>query len=158
MGGPTLIPPRVDKVAKGRSVIGGACFATDLVVGDNYSIILEVIGQLLHNRWSWSVIREGGHVLIRHGNTFQLANKAILDACMLTGRKPSQYMSRAHAGLRETIVNISFIAPTPSANNASSIQRRAWVCFCVILFEISVGIITTVVTAFNDMIMGTLLA
>jgi len=67
MGGPALIPLRVGKVAKGRSVIGGACFATELVVGGNYLIILEVIGQLLHSRWSWCVISEGGHVLASTG-------------------------------------------------------------------------------------------
>jgi hypothetical protein len=68
MGGPTLIPLRVGKVAKGRSVIGGACFATELVVGGKYLIILEVIGQLLHNRWCCCVIREGGHVLASTGH------------------------------------------------------------------------------------------
>ena len=68
MGGPTLIPLRVGKVEKGRSVIGGACFATELVVGGSCLIILEVIGQLLHNRWSWGVIREGGYVLASTGH------------------------------------------------------------------------------------------
>jgi hypothetical protein len=44
MGGPTLVPLRVGKVVKGRSVIGGACFAIELVVGGNCLIMLEVVG------------------------------------------------------------------------------------------------------------------
>jgi hypothetical protein len=47
---------------------------------------------------------------IRNGNTFQLANKALLDLCQITGRKDSMPTIN-FIGERETLLNICFIKP-----------------------------------------------
>ncbi|KAF8848027.1 hypothetical protein BDZ45DRAFT_698726 [Acephala macrosclerotiorum] len=92
---------------------------------------------------------------LRHGNTFQLANKAILDESRLTSRKSSKAMNRAHAGLRETIVNISFVTPGPR----NRIDRMVpGILFCLTLLQIGIEGTAAVALGLNAMPVGAALA
>jgi hypothetical protein len=92
---------------------------------------------------------------LRHGNTFQLANKAILDESRLTGRKSSKPMTRSHAGLRETIVNISFVTPGPRNYIVGMVPL---ILFCLTLLQIGVESTAAVVLVVAEMPVGAALA
>jgi hypothetical protein len=78
-------------------------------------------------------------VSVRHGSVFQLANKAILDACQITGRRKAKVANNFKA-FRETTVNISFVTPVISDSALQSQQWRAWTASLMVLVEIAITV------------------
>lgn len=93
---------------------------------------------------------------IRHGNTFQLVNKAILDACQITGRRPSKAV-REFQGLRESIVNISFISPAISDSSMKHQNWRRAKASLMFAFETAVIIAVSVALALHGELIGSAL-
>ena len=92
-------------------------------------------------------------VSIRHGSVFQLANKAILDACQITGKRSSRAVHNLKA-FRETTVNISFITSDTSDFTVKHQRWRAWMASLVVLFEVAVTIGISIVLAHHDQLVG----
>jgi hypothetical protein len=92
-------------------------------------------------------------VSVRHGNSFQLANKAILEACEIIGRRSSKTV-RDFRGFRETLVNISFVTPT-KVDSASPGQRwRTGRAVLFFVFETAITIGISVVIALRGQLLG----
>ncbi|KAL3427456.1 hypothetical protein PVAG01_00965 [Phlyctema vagabunda] len=123
----------------------------------------------LHKLWDMDDLELFGHfegdntaevVSLRHGNTFQLANKAVLDFCGLTGRRSKTNLyAVSGAAWRATVVNITFVLPRSCAYNSPTRQTN-WIlkiCQVVQALEVLALVSTSAIVASYRMFAGTIL-
>ncbi|RFU25418.1 hypothetical protein B7463_g10931, partial [Scytalidium lignicola] len=94
-------------------------------------------------------------ISVRHGNTFQLANKAVLDACGITGRR--SISRRKLPAYRETIVNLTFITPIPSPDARQNQRWRTWAASVLFILETGATIGASVIAGLYGFYIGSIL-